>query len=316
MQIDPSLFRIGFELEFNDASLSSASSLLSGFGQIHFDGTVPSGFEISSPIHLGEEFIGKTISSKWTQMFGIINELGSSTESIHGAGQHVHIERKNFTYGSALAINKFFLAYPDFIKSIGERNFTSYCVNQMGYFDNYTKEFSSQKYSTINLRGPNSPTVEYRFFKTTNSLDKFLKNIQFAIAITAFALEDKLKEGSIHASDKAPLIAFVQWLISNKKTYGNLRSFIEDNKLVKIVPPVKPYHLKIPKDYKDRFYFICKQVKRSCPDYPVVPVASFKSISSSLISSRTDIGLTEFINKEITSCFVSRSNMILMPQIP
>ncbi len=247
-------------------------------------------------------------------MFRVINDLGSVPDSQYGAGQHIHIDRRHFTYESVYAVNRFFVAYPNYIKGVGQRNFNEYCENNMGYFDPRTKTFSSEKYSSVNIgRGG---TIEFRFFKSTTDLNTFLKNMQFALAITAFTAEDKVKGDHILGTDDKPLKAFNSWVNENKGFYSNLFNFLSSQKLLTLAEIKPPYLLEVPANFQERFFFICNQVKISCPDYPIVPVNTFKRIAYSLISNRTDMGLTSHFNTQITKAFMKKADFFKMPPIP
>lgn len=307
-------FTIGFELEYDQCDMDKAIAALSCYGDVKSDCTVDFGFELASDVFNGHQFLSSSIDPKWEKMMMAINDLGGVPESEDGAGQHIHIGRKFFNAKSAFAVNKLFVAYPEFLIEIGEREFTSYCYNELGYFDFDKNEFTSTKYRTVNFG--KTDTVEYRLFKSTLKFETFLKNMQFAIAVSAFAIEDKLDGNKCVSTDKGPLRAFTDYVRDNENDYAHLWAYLYANALVPSIVPVKPpYVLKSPANHTDKYFNICDTVRRSCAPQPdgSIGVESFRKISATMVSPMRDMALIDFINSEITAAYKSGSKYVILP---
>jgi len=310
-------YTVGFELEYDDVAISTAEDALGQYGEVKEDGSIDDGYELASPIHTGKEFLGDANTHHWDEMMATIVSLGSYPGGSHGAGHHIHVGKTAFTFESAMLINRFFVGHPVYLQQIGGREFNSYCYNMMGTFVERGKEYYSDKYRTMNLSPYHKPTVEYRFFNTTNKTDIFLKNMQFALGITAFGSElpwscrEEVKEDN-------PIYkkTFHNWLQKHKDYFPHLIKFVKDEGLGTFEPEIPAYKVGYPEPIlRDRFNFLCIQISNACRSFPVVPVATFKAVSLAILNPRSDIALCKFINEEITKAFMSKAKEIQLPPL-
>lgn len=193
-QYFPNAFSLGFELEFGSPTIASAQrhQAITRIGELKYDGTVPSGFEIASNVFHFNDFIAGRSNAKyhiWRTFFDTLVALKCSVDSVAGAGMHIHVGRECISPDRIFICNLMLCAWANYTRIIGEREFTQYCRNLVNPSANCAAKGGtvprSERYKLLNVCP--EKTLELRFFKSTISLKAFLKNIQFAMAVFSFA---------------------------------------------------------------------------------------------------------------------------------
>ena len=312
---------VGFELEFNGVSVSRAQEYLDQFGLIHEDGSVPDGFELSSHVRTGRDFLSPSVAPDLANLYYNLDKLRVSEDCFYGAGQHIHVGKPFFQTASILAINKFFLAYQDYLQLIGGRTLTPYCPNILNIYANPNGELLPisglrdvniyHKYATINVS--RLDTVEFRFFKTTKNYDVFLKNMQFALAISDFSVAQNLKHDLIKKGDNGPLNDFHDYVAGNEKDLKHLAKFLRGEGYLPALPKI--YELEVPEKEAVQFYKIADKIPRVIEVGPnVVKVDDFfKAFKGK--GTFNNLGLFNFINKLTDTIKYSGAAYIKLPTI-
>ncbi len=174
------------------------------FGTFKYDGTISYGFEYAT-VPFRADFYNRLENKKALKnIFSFFKKHKASTGN--HVGMHVHVDKSYLTKEEIQKINYFIYRNSDFCEIIGERKSNKYCRPDENSdeiininFDKY-KQFcgdrrycadvsnkKNHKHRMLNVARPK--TIEFRFFKSTNDFNTFLKNIQFVMALVNFAKE-------------------------------------------------------------------------------------------------------------------------------
>ena len=236
---EPSPTYLGVELELEDrtiANLLSTWRVLKDHAIIKRDGSVSGGIEIcSAPATIAihkEEF---------KSFFAIVDKIKLHAKD--NCGMHVHVDRAKL---SELQIGKMLSFFYNkdnktFINKIAGRKDNSYCTldqeRKMGsgvFFDttkggSYTKQLvrkqTEGRYTGLNLTP--SATIEFRIFASTTDYNKFVINLEFVQSMVDFTRGSALTVKSI--KDFSEKKVYLSFLVSNKKEYPNLYTFVKEN---------------------------------------------------------------------------------------
>ena len=209
---------LGVELEYERKGVHSlAEDLhllhrnLKGHAIFKRDGSLSQGIEIctrpaSADIHI-EEF---------TKMFE--DELCmSSLEVKSSCGMHVHISRKGM---SPLALGKMLKFMQskynkEFLQLIAGREDNNYCkLGTDPMISAHFRGLENERYRGLNLQNEN--TAEVRIFRTPDTMDKFIKNIEFVTALTDFV---QPANSGVKECTHEHLTKFV---LANRRSYPSL----------------------------------------------------------------------------------------------
>lgn len=229
----PQCYTVGFELEYSKPDMRSASqqAAITRIGEIKYDGTVSTGFELASRVFRWNDFTGGRSNPKyliWQTLFKTLQTLGASVESKDGAGMHVHIGKEAVNSEGLYFCNLLLCSWAQYIQAIGERTFTRFCqnvANTKGDCEHGTSR--ENRYRVLNV-APET-TVELRFFKSTVSLFSFLKNVQFALSVfhfVAFCAKtgNPLQQKAVSEKN---WLDYLQWCSNYFLTYPVLCKFYE-----------------------------------------------------------------------------------------
>ncbi len=221
--------KMGFELEFegrDDEDVSTSN--FKDFGNIHGDGSLNNGFELSSKVFTIEEFIpSKKSSEKWAKMFDNISNEGAEVRST--CGMHIHIDRQHLTPDIILKVNHLIYHNKNLSETIGERpscNYSQFTKNS----DAECKNARGEKYRFM-YPGHGHGTIEFRFFKSTDNLNTFLKNMQSIISFFDFCKSSRLDyEEFKKIADNDLTVAYITFVFSKPKMYADLIEFLKSKK--------------------------------------------------------------------------------------
>jgi hypothetical protein len=287
-------FSIGFELEYERCSPSTANAALSNFGRVKRDGTVPTGFELESPILASIDFVQKERISRWQVLFEVLNRLNVSTEAPLGCGQHIHVSRVPFTAERIYALNNLLIKFEAFTKAIGGRDFTYYCkavLNELNKIANPTTCGHDDRYRALNVR-TNQETFELRFFKSTTSFHRFMANMQFAIAVSNFTLDGTFRKEDCDVAKSSVLPEFCKFIKGNSKEYVFLHNFLKNQGLL-LTKGARPagqiksvnYTVKgseLPPYLVTQLQALMPRLRQLSPDFPAIPLLALTTVVRSL----------------------------------
>lgn len=230
---DDKLF-LGFEIEVEakDAARETGARVVSekDFLYCMRDGSLDHGFEFAShPITfrwLQENFgqIGK--------VFAWLRDNGFKSYETNTCGMHLHLSENAFSNLHLYKFLKLIYDFPYLTKIVSERSDDRLAqwagIEKEGGGDCVLDKARSKRnqvgdrHVAVNLNG--GDTIELRIFRGTIDDDRFLKNIEFAVAAYNFTHKIGHKDVNEHT--------FVDWVCKNKKQYPNLYNFMGKEGLV------------------------------------------------------------------------------------
>jgi hypothetical protein len=135
----------------------------------------------------------------------------------------VHVNKSAFTPLHMYKFCSFFYKEPTFCKKISERiGSTGYCdynINVKRVCESILKKTNIERHSAIHMNCEN--TIEIRIFQGTLSKERFLKNIEFIMALYDFTNSVSIKD--VNSSN------FTKYVKENKNQYSELKRFISNN---------------------------------------------------------------------------------------
>jgi hypothetical protein len=228
---------------------------LKELGKVKYDGTIKFGFEFAT-VPSKANWYCKNGEGNTKKLFKIFRKEKAFVDN--HVGMHIHVDKFNLTKEQIQKLVYFVYRNPDFCKIIGEREFNKYCrqqepcddeeleMNGGSFYNANVGSKKNHKHKMLNVA--RYGTIEFRFFKSTNDYNTFLKNMQFVIALVNFVKQSKLKitewkiggqsipsiyDGRCYDVEEGFNILvkeFISYVKNNQATYKQLYSFLKKKK--------------------------------------------------------------------------------------
>lgn len=218
--------QIGFELEYENCDVSERSDELNKelgrFGEIKDDGSLSYGFELASNVFRMSDFFSLSDSTPWIDLFNKVSKLGGQAQ--HNTGMHIHVSRSGLTDDEIAKINYFIFSSRAFMNAIGGRDENNWCLFIRNLEENIVNK-NGHKYCYLNVGHAN--TIEFRFFRTPETVEHFLKNMQFAISVVEFVKLNNANALFYRDNNQENLIRYINFVYDNKDRYAHLHAHLE-----------------------------------------------------------------------------------------
>lgn len=229
------MFTIGYELEYEKVCFFEDNyriyPLLNKFGNIKQDSSLEHGFELASNIERAHSFKSDSIDKRWASLFRRLNRLPIRSQA--NTGMHIHVGRTALTLDQIYKVNDFVYSQYSLDTNIGERDANRWCFFHKNTLEHLKKDSDPEKFRFLNVLPLN--TIEFRFFKSPTTCQKFLVNMQYVISIIEYVYQEKSKEGDFRSkclfSPRSIQEDFFLFLI-NSTGFNDLRHFLSTDVLL------------------------------------------------------------------------------------
>jgi hypothetical protein len=151
---------------------------------------------------------------------------GCHASDTPSCGFHVHMDKTAFGNTQLYKFIKFVHTFKSFVHNISERpnlsSYSTYGLNQymlpITQIAKVKNDPNGRKYNSVNL--VHSTTVEVRVFQGTFEWTRFIKNIQFCLALYEYTNNESINKISTER--------FIEFLEKTKNRYRVLYKFIKD----------------------------------------------------------------------------------------
>jgi len=226
-------FTVGFELEYTspkrmdiqtNAIYAEDYAVIIKHGELHYDGTVSSGFEFASKVFNASRFIGN--SKGVPALFSTFRKIKASITGHGTPGMHVHFGRQAFTKESYIkTLDIMVCGFGRFFEAMADRIANQWCPYVANRSYDLPAEGSNPKnwdrYRAINLQ--NKATIEVRIFRTPANELAFMANMQLVIALVEY-IRTKNVELNNWSEAQGAVENFIRFIQKNKNTYPELSS--------------------------------------------------------------------------------------------